>query len=229
MSGWPLLGLVVVLVGWRLRLQPVLVVAAAAATTVFLATRGLVAGLEQLGEAFLQSRTLGLFVLTLPAVAVLESAGLRTRVQGLFARLKSATPGRLLFAYLVVRQATAGLGIFGAFGHAQSVRPLLSPMVEAAAEKRRGSLTDEVKERLRALAAATDNVGLFFGEDLFVAFGAVLLMQSFYASQGVDLSAVALSLWGLPTALFALLIHGGRVLALDRSRLLAPPPSPESP
>ena len=54
----------------------------------------------------------------------------------------------------------------------QTVRPLLAPMAEAAAGKIDPALDDDERERVKALAAATDNVGLFFGEDVFIAFGA---------------------------------------------------------
>jgi hypothetical protein len=51
-------------------------------------------------------------------------------------------------------------------------------MAEGAAEKN-GALPGEVRYRLRAMSAATDNVGLFFGEDIFVAFGAIIFMHNF--------------------------------------------------
>ncbi len=68
---------------------------------------------------------------------------------------------------------------------------------------------------MRALSAATDNVGLFFGEDIFIAFGAVLLMQSFLAQNGIVVDPLAIALWGIPTAIAAFVIHGVRVLRLD--------------
>jgi uncharacterized membrane protein len=101
-------------------------------------------------------------------------------------------------------------------GHPQTVRPLLVPMAEATAERTHGPLPAAVRERLRAMCAATDNVGLFFGEDVFVAFGAVLLMQAFLAQNGAAVEPLAIALWGLPTALAALAIHGARALRLDR-------------
>ena len=69
---------------------------------------------------------------------------------------------------------------------------------------------------LKALSAATDNVGLFFGEDIFIAFGAVLLMQGFYAEHGIVLEPLHIALWGIPTAICAFLIHGWRLARLDR-------------
>lgn len=64
------------------------------------------------------------------------------------------------------------------------VRPLLAPMAEGAAEKNHGEIPGAVRYRLRAMSAATDNVGLFFGEDIFVAFGAIIFMHNFMLESG---------------------------------------------
>ncbi|MFN2767904.1 5-oxoproline transporter, DUF969 family subunit, partial [Escherichia coli] len=78
----------------------------------------------------------------------------------------------LLIVYLFVREITAAIGLTSLGGHPQMVRPLLAPMAEGATENRYGDLPERTRHRLRAMSAATDNVGLFFGEDIFVAFGA---------------------------------------------------------
>jgi uncharacterized membrane protein len=100
---------------------------------------------------------------------------------------------------------------------------LLAPMAEGAAEitaRSHGAhLDDDQRERIRAFSAATDNVGLFFGEDIFIAFGAVLLMQGFYAEHGIVLEPLAIALWGIPTALCAFVIHATRIHRFER-RLL---------
>jgi uncharacterized membrane protein len=69
---------------------------------------------------------------------------------------------------------------------------------------------------LRAFAAATDNVGLFFGEDIFVAFGAIVLMTTFLREAGIDIEPIHVAVWGIPTAICAFLIHGFRLYLLDR-------------
>ena len=68
-----------------------------------------------------------------------------------------------------------------------------------------------------ALAAATDNVGRFFGEDVFLAFGAVLLIQGFYARNGIQLDPLAIALWALPTAIAAFVIHALRICWVQRT------------
>ena len=61
-------------------------------------------------------------------------------------------------------------------------------------------------------------MAVFFGEDVFLAFGAVLLMSAFLQENGItDIEPLYIGLWGIPTALCALLIHMGRLLLLDAS------------
>jgi len=126
------------------------------------------------------------------------------------------TLARLLIGYLLVRELLAMLGLTGVAGAAQTVRPLLAPMGEAAAEKILPALTDDDRDELRAVAAATDNVGRFFGEDVFIALGAVLLIQGFYAQHGIDLTPLSIALWALPTAIAAFVIQSVRIWLYQR-------------
>jgi uncharacterized membrane protein len=96
------------------------------------------------------------------------------------------------------------------------VRPLLAPMAEGATEARYGTISDAVRYKLRAFSAATDNVGLFFGEDIFVAFGAIVLMVTFLKEAGIVVAPMQVAVWGMPTALAAFVIHSVRLYLLDR-------------
>ena len=96
------------------------------------------------------------------------------------------------------------------------VRPLLSPMAEAAFEQKHHSLPDKIKYKIRAMSAATDNIGLFFGEDIFVAFGAIILMHTFLRESGIETDPLHIALWGIPTALCAFAIHALRLHQFDR-------------
>lgn len=211
MSWWPLAGVALVIVGFALRFNPVLVVVVSGIAT------GLIAGLAPLellaliGESFVKARYLMILVLLLPIVGLLERNGLREQAQALIGRMRRVTTTRLLLGYLAVRQLTSSLGLNSLGGHPQTVRPLLAPMAEAAAAREHGALEPATREKLLALCAATDNVGLFFGEDVFFAFGGVLLMQAFLAENGIELEAWRIALWGIPTAIGAFLIHAVRV------------------
>jgi uncharacterized membrane protein len=96
------------------------------------------------------------------------------------------------------------------------VRPLVAPMALAAAEKEHGELDEDTAERVKAMSAGTDNVGVFFGEDIFLAIASILLIQGSLASFGIHLTPLQLSVWAIPTAICAFLIHGGRLLLFDR-------------
>jgi uncharacterized membrane protein len=154
--------------------------------------------------------------LPLAVIGLLERHGLRERAQIWIGSIKAATAGRLLIVYLLVRELTAAVGLTGLGGHPQMVRPLIAPMAEGATENRFGKLSDAVRYKLRAYSAATDNVGLFFGEDIFVAFGAIVLMVTLLKEAGVSVEPIHVAFWGIPTAICAFLIHGFRLWLLDR-------------
>lgn len=218
----PLLGVAVVVVGFALRLRPMLVVVAAGLTSGFAAGMSIGDQLDLLGTSFVSNRVLLLFTLTLPVIGVLERAGLRERARTWISGFARLTLARLLIAYLAFRQALSMIGLANIAGHPQTVRPLLAPMCEATATRKIGALDVATRERIRALAAATDNIGVFFGEDVFLAFGAVLLIQRFYAGQGIELEPFTIAIWALPTAIAAFLIHAVRIAVFAR-RLERPP------
>jgi uncharacterized membrane protein len=213
---WPLLGVAVIVVGFLLRAHPVLVVVAACAVTGFAAAMDVEHLLTSLGVAFIKTRNLPLiYLLPLAAIGLLERFGLREHAQAGVARIAAATTGRLLIVYLFVREGSAALGLTSLGGQASMVRPLVAPMAEGAAEARYPALSDPMRYRIRAMAAATDNVGLFFGEDIFVAFGAILLMQTILRAEGIEVDPLHMALWGIPTAVTAFIIHAWRLHRLD--------------
>ena len=214
---WPLIGVLAVVAGFALRLNPALVVVGAGFVTGFAAKLSPLEVLDLIGKAFTEKRYLLLFLITLPVIGLLERHGLKQRAQAWIARLRGATMSRLLTAYLLLRQALSAIGLTSVGGHPQTVRPLVAPMAEGAAETTHGALTDAERQRIRAMAAATDNVGLFFGEDIFIAFGAVLLIQGFFADHGRALEPLQIAVWGIPTAVCAFLIHAWRLHRLERA------------
>ncbi|WP_439213092.1 DUF969 domain-containing protein [Duffyella gerundensis] len=215
---WPLVGIAAIVVGFLLRFNPVLVVIVSGFITGFAALMPVMDVLEKLGTGFLNTRNLPLILLLpLAVIGLLERHGLKERAQGWIAQIKSATAGRLLIVYLFVREITAALGLTSLGGHPQMVRPLLAPMAEGAAENRYGELPADVRHRLRAMSAATDNIGLFFGEDIFVAFGAIIFMHNFMLeSAGIQTEPLHIAVWGIPTAVAAFIIHAVRLQQMDK-------------
>lgn len=212
-----LIGVLIVVVGFVLRFNPLLVVTIAGVVTGLVAGKDLVSVIAMLGRAFVENRYVATVWLLLPVIGLLESAGLKERAHTLIATLRAATAGRVLLAYLVLRQVTSALGLVSLGGQAQMVRPLLAPMAEGAAEHRTGPLSDAMRHRIRAFAASADNVGFFFGEDIFIAIGSILLMRGFLEQSGIRVEPVQLAVWSIPTAIAAFVIHGVRLLWLDRT------------
>ena len=111
---------------------------------------------------------------------------------------------------------TAAFGLTSLGGHAQMVRPLIAPMAEGAAETEHGPLTNKARFRIRGMAAGTDNIGLFFGEDIFIAIGSIVLMVGFLEQAGIIVEPLQLSVWAIPTAIAAFAVLGLRLLMFDR-------------
>ncbi|MBX3509840.1 MAG: DUF969 domain-containing protein [Hyphomonadaceae bacterium] len=233
-----LLGIGVVVLGFVLRANPLLVVMAAALTTGLAAawtpdadSALLIAAaretLAAFGKAFNDNRYVSLVWVLLAAIGLLERAGLQERARMSIAKVKAATVGRLIWVYFIIRQAAAAVGLTSLGGHAQMVRPLVAPMAEGAAEAHFGALPDRERFLIRSHSAAADNIALFFGEDIFIAIASILLIKGFLETNGIIVEPLELSIWAIPTALVALAIHSLRLWLLDRhlKRVLAPKPA----
>ena len=222
-----LVGILVVVVGFALRLNALLVVTVAGLVTGLASGLGPVEVVSAFGKAFVESRYVAIVWLVLPVIGLLERAGLKERARTVIAGIPAATTGRVLMIYFAIRQVTAALGLTSLGGHAQMVRPLVAPMAEAAAENRYGKLPEVTRNHIRAHSAAVDNVAVFFGEDIFIAIGSILLIKGFLEQNGIRVEPTQLALWAVPTAISAWLIHNVRLVLLDRSlrRELAKLPS----
>jgi uncharacterized membrane protein len=210
-----LLGIALIAVGFALRWNALLVVVVAGIGTGLLAGFSFREIVTLTGQFFVDNRALTLpVILLVPVVGLLERHGLQQHVAALMARARAATAGRVLWLYQAVREATSMFGL-SLGNHASMVRPLVVPMAEAAV--RAGEKpTDAERQLVRAHAAAAENTGNFFADDIFVAVGALLLIHGFFRSVGVPVDLGDLKLWSAPTAVWALLVGWWRYRALDR-------------
>ncbi len=222
-----LLGIAVVVFGFVVRANPLLVVMAAAVTTGLAAAwtpqadlavmwQAAVDTLARFGKAFNDNRFISLVWMVLIAIGLLERSGLQERARIVIGKIPAATSAGVLWVYLLMRQVLSALGLTSLGGHAQMVRPLVAPMAEGAAETKHGLLPDRERFLIRSHAAAADNIGLFFGEDIFIAIGSILLMVGFLETNGISIAPLQLSVWAIPTAIAALAVHSLRLWLLDR-------------
>lgn len=160
---WPLAGIALVVAGFALRFNPLLVVAAAAIVTGLLGGLDFAAVIAALGKAFNDNRYISVTWIVLPVIGLLERYGLQQRARSMIESIRGATLGRLLLIYLIFRQATSALGLTSVAGHAQTVRPLVAPMAEAAAIKAHGALDDGTRDKVLGMATATGQASLTVG------------------------------------------------------------------
>src|SRR5205809_7507870 len=104
MNTLPLLGIALVVVGFALRFNPLLVVAVAAIVTGLLGGMDFLKVLATLGKGFNDNRYVTITYIVLPVIGLLERYGLQQRARTLIASMRGATAGRLLIVYLGFRQ-----------------------------------------------------------------------------------------------------------------------------
>jgi uncharacterized membrane protein len=212
----PLLGVAVMVLGFVARVNPLLVVMTAAIVSGLAGGLDLVGVIAAFGKAFNENRYVSVTWLVLPVIGALERAGLQEHARDLIAQIRSASVFSILCLYLLIRQTAAAVGLNALGGQATMVRPLIAPMAEAAGEARLGGLSARARDDIRAQSAAAENVGWFFGEDVFVAIGSILLIKGFLEQNGISAEPLQLSMWAIPTAIAAFAIHATRLFLFDR-------------
>ena len=148
-----LIGILVILVGFLLKLDTIAVVLIAGLATALVSGIDFTDFLSMLGKAFVDNRLVTLFLLTLPMVGISERFGLKQQAVVLIEKIKGLTPGKFLSLYLFIREL-AGFFSIRIQGHTQFIRPIVNPMAQAAAENKYGELEEADQEKIKARAAA---------------------------------------------------------------------------
>lgn len=186
MNYWVLLGVLIIVVGFALKLDVVAVVLISGLVTGLIAGMPIVEVLDVIGKGFVNNRYMSLFFLSLPLIAIMERYGLKDRAAEAIQKMKSASAGGVVGLYILIRWAAAALSLrLG--GHVQFVRPLILPMAEGAASKK-VELSDKRLEELKGLAGAAENYGNFFGQNIFPVASGVLLIQGTLNQAGYDVT-----------------------------------------
>lgn len=209
-----LAGILVVIVGFALKFDTMATVVAAGLVT------GLVAGmspmeiLETLGSAFVSNRTATLFVLTLSAIGLCERNGLKDKAVDLIRMLKSATTGRVLALWQVIRTVASACSLrIG--GHPQFIRPLINPMAQGAAVAQFGQIDQTDEDKIKGMAAATENYGNFFAQNCFMGSSGTLLIVSTLNEQGYMVDALQIAGQSAPIAVISVIVGVIYALVFD--------------
>ena len=216
MNLWILIGIVIIVVGFTLKLDVLAVVLTAGIATGIAAKMDFLEILGIIGKAFVDNRLMSVFLVSLPVIAVLERYGLRERSATLIEKLKNATAGRILGLYMVIRSIASALSIrIG--GHVQFIRPLIYPMAEAAAKSHKEQeLTEKETEKLKSLSAAIDNYGNFFAQNIFIGASGLLLIQTTLQENGYNVSLKQLALFSIPMGIIAIILTFIQVYIYDK-------------
>ena len=210
-----LIGIVLIIVGFALKLDTIAVVVGAGIATGLVAHMNIVEILNTLGEAFITNRSTCLFMLTVPIIGLCERYGLKAKAIMLIKKAKNVSTGILLSGYTLVREATIAMGVTLG-GHPQFVRPLVSPMAEGAAIAKYSELDEKDLDKIKAYSAASDNIGNFYAQNVFMANAGVLLIVSTLEGLGINVDALELSKVAIIVAVIAFVLWIAQNVILDR-------------
>ena len=144
-----LVGIVIVIIGFALKFDTLATVVVAGIVTGLVGGMSIMDILSTLGAAFLTNRTATLFILTLPVIGICERMGLRDKAVDFIRGIKSATTGRLLSIWQVIRTIASAFSLrIG--GHPQFIRPLINPMAQACAIAKYGDIDEKTEDEIKA-------------------------------------------------------------------------------
>lgn len=199
----PLIGIVIIVIGFALKLDTIGVVVVAGLVTALVSGMSLSEFLTTLGDSFVNQRITTLFVLTLTMIGLSERYGMKEQAVRLISNLKNLTAGRFLSLYLFIREL-AGVFSIRLGGHPQFIRPLIDPMAQAAVINQYGS-NEEEAQMIKGQAAAMENIGNFYSQNVFVGAAGTQMIAGFLNEAGYDFAAATIARASIPVAIFALI------------------------
>lgn len=200
-----LIGILVIIIGFALKLDTISIVLLAGIITGIVSGMGIVEILSFLGNAFVANRFATLLVLTLATIGILERNGLRERATKCIMGIRGATCGKILSLYVIIRTIASALSLrIG--GHVNFIRPLIYPMARGALEKY-GIYDKQLDEKVKAISNSVENYGNFFGQNVFIASAGVLLVLSTLQELGIDnIDAYSIAISSIPMAIVAMIV-----------------------
>lgn len=198
-------GILIVIIGFALKLDSILIILIAAIVTAAVGNLGVMGLLETLGSSFISNRNMAIFILIMLVTGTLERNGLKHAAAGLIGKIKNASAGAVIGAYGIMR------GIFAAFnvsfgGVAGFVRPIVMPMATGAVEAGGQKPDEEHVEQLKGMSSGMENIAWFFCQVLFVGGSGALLVQSTMETLGYKVELIELAKVEIPVGIFAIAV-----------------------
>ena len=200
-----LLGVLIVIIGFALKLDSILIVMVALIVTALTGGLGIEGMLETLGTSLVNNRGMAIFIIIMLATGTLERNGLKESAASLIKRFKKVSAGMIIDIYGVFRMIFAAFNVsFG--GVAGFVRPIIMPMALGTVESKGLEIDPQHEEELKGMSSAMENICWFFGQVLFVGGAGALLVQSTLKGLGYEVTLGQLALVEVPVAVVALIV-----------------------
>ncbi|EMF0294212.1 DUF969 domain-containing protein [Enterococcus hirae] len=200
-----LLGVLIVIIGFALKLDSILIVMVALIVTALTGGLGIEGMLETLGTSFVNNRGMAIFIIIMLATGTLERNGLKESAASLIKRFKKVSAGMIIDIYGVFRMIFAAFNVsFG--GVAGFVRPIIMPMALGTVESKGLEIDPQHEEELKGMSSAMENICWFFSQVLFVGGAGALLVQSTLKGLGYEVTLGQLALVEVPVAVVALIV-----------------------
>jgi len=202
-----LIGILIVIVGFALKFNPIAIVMAAGFVTALVGGMGITAFLTTLGTTFITNRYMALFMLMIPVIGFIERNGLKLTAAKAIAKINSATPVKVIMTYGVVRSFFAAFNVsFG--GVAGFVRPIVTPMAIGTIEKDGNKIEEKDAEDIKGMGAAIENIAWFYGQVLFLAGAGLLLVKGTLDPLGYVVDPITAVKAEIPVLVFGLIVSG---------------------
>lgn len=209
-----LLGVVVVIIGFALKLEPIAIIVVSAIVTAVCGGINVVDLLTSVGTTFVANRNQLITIILMILTGTLEKNGLKEAGAALIRKAKGLTTGMLIAIWGVLDEICIIFKI-PITGIPTFVRPVLMPMTLGAITSHGYDVAPEHEETIKALYGKGSNMANFFGQCLFAANSSVLLIQSTLASIGYEVDVMQIVAVQIPVALFAMLVNATQTLIVD--------------
>lgn len=211
-----LIGILIIIVGFALKLDSILIIVAAAIVTALVGGLGPIRLFETLGTSFVANRSMAIFILVMLVTGTLERNGLKNAAAALIGKVKNASPGVVIGAYGIMRSIFAAFNVsFG--GVAGFVRPIIMPMATGAIEAKGETPNEEHVEQLKSMASGMENIAWFFCQVLFIGGAGGLLVQSTLEPLGYKVELVDLAKVEIPVSIVAAVVGIVYYILKDRA------------
>lgn len=143
-----LVGILIVIVGFALKMDSIAIVLGAGLVTGLVGGLSITEMLEIFGKNFVANRTMCIFIIIMLVTGTLERNGLQNVAANIIRKVKNASAGLIVGIYgvLVTVLGAFNTGLGGAPGF---IRPVVLPMAEGAVMAKHGKPNEEHLETIR--------------------------------------------------------------------------------